>query len=127
MVAIGSTGSNRATARLLKAIAASPSGAVVLPGLDLELDDASCALIGGDAEHEAAFTHPQAALCRLLRILQVSRADVAELGRGHGAISARGRASYRRLCVRRIRPINGSPGARGQDRAQLDEAMAGVA
>ncbi len=80
VVAIGSTGSNRATARLLAAIAAAPQGAVVLPGLDLALDDGSFALIGEARAHDAAFTHPQAALARLLRALKVSRGDVAELG-----------------------------------------------
>jgi len=125
VVAIGSTGSNRATARLLKAIAASPSGAVVLPGLDLELDDASFALIGGDAEHEAAFTHPQAALCRLLRTLQVSRADVAELG--EMTAPQRARASF---ISQALRPADSTDQwiawRAGQDRAQLDEAVAGV-
>ncbi len=80
VVAIGSTGSNRATARLLAAIVAAPTGAVVLPGLDLDLDEASFALIGGDAEHEGASTHPQAALSRLLRALKIKRADVMPLG-----------------------------------------------
>ncbi len=80
IVAIGSTGSNRATARLLAAVAAAPKGAIVLPGLDLALDDAAFALIGGDARREAAFTHPQAALARLLRALKISRQDVVELG-----------------------------------------------
>ena len=80
VVAIGSTGSNAATARLLDEIASSPLGAVVLPGLDLGLDEAAWALIAGADGREAAFTHPQAALCRLLRTLQVSRAEVAELG-----------------------------------------------
>ena len=36
----GSTGANRATARLIAAIARAPQGAVVLPDLDLDLDDA---------------------------------------------------------------------------------------
>ena len=35
----GSTGANRATARLIAAIARAPKGAVVLPDLDLSLDD----------------------------------------------------------------------------------------
>ncbi len=39
VIAIGSTGTNRATARLLAAIAGAPHGAVVLPGLDLDLDE----------------------------------------------------------------------------------------
>ena len=39
----GSTGANRATARLIAAIARAPQGAVVLPGLDLDLDDGAWA------------------------------------------------------------------------------------
>src|SRR5208283_3829507 len=35
----GSTGANRANARLIAAIARAPQGAAVLPGLDLDLDD----------------------------------------------------------------------------------------
>ena len=43
VIAIGSTGTNRATARLLAALAAAPHGAVVLPGLDLDLDETAWA------------------------------------------------------------------------------------
>ena len=39
VIAAGSTGTVPATARLLKTIASLPNGAVVLPGLDLTLDD----------------------------------------------------------------------------------------
>ena len=41
MIAAGSTGSMPATAKLLATIARLPHGAVVLPGLDSDLDDAS--------------------------------------------------------------------------------------
>ena len=41
MIAAGSTGSMPATAKLLATIAQLPHGAVVLPGLDTRLDDAS--------------------------------------------------------------------------------------
>ena len=125
MVAIGSTGSNRATARLLKAIAEAPSGAVVLPGLDLELDDAAWALIGGDAAADAAFTHPQAALWRLLRTLQISRTNVAELG--EVAAPLRARAAFISQALRPADSTDQWIGWRaGQDRAALDAAMAGV-
>ena len=46
----GSTGANRATARLIAAIARSAQGAVVLPGLDLNLDDRAWAMIGASDE-----------------------------------------------------------------------------
>ena len=39
MIAAGSTGSMPSTAKFLHAVAALPQGAVVLPGLDTDLDD----------------------------------------------------------------------------------------
>jgi len=89
VIAIGSTGSNKATARLLAAIAAAPRGAVVLPGLDQGLDDESFAQIAGDRDHDASFTHPQAMLCRLLPLLGVTRDDVVSLGEMPPALAAR--------------------------------------
>src|SRR6266705_934576 len=50
VIAAGSTGSMPATAELIATIARLPHGAVVLPGLDTELDEASWAMIAGDAE-----------------------------------------------------------------------------
>ena len=81
VVAIGSTGTNRATARLLAAIARAPQGAVVLPGLDQDLDDVSFALAAaGDKEgREPSHGHPQSAMARLLPILGIARADVRAL------------------------------------------------
>ena len=81
LVAIGSTGTNRATAQLLTAIAHAPMGAVVLPGLDQELDDESWSLIAGDGEGIApSATHPQAALFRLIKTFDIQRADVVGIG-----------------------------------------------
>jgi ATP-dependent helicase/nuclease subunit B len=92
VIAIGSTGTNRATARLLAAIARAPKGAVVLPGLDLDLDDRAWAMIAGDPSQniEASFTHPQAALSRLLSLLQVKREVVVSLGEVAQSLAARG-------------------------------------
>src|SRR5437763_15342352 len=47
VIAAGSTGSMPATAKLLATIATLPHGAVVLPGLDTDLDNAAGELIGG--------------------------------------------------------------------------------
>src|SRR5690242_13170076 len=47
VIAAGSTGSMPATAKLLATIAALPHGAVVLPGLDTDLDEPSWELISG--------------------------------------------------------------------------------
>lgn len=126
VVAIGSTGSNRATARLLKAIAASPSGAVVLPGLDLGLDEAAWTLIGGDGDREAAFTHPQAALWRLLRTLGATRADVAELAAS--SVLQRTRADFVSQALRPAESTDQWIAYRaGVDNALFEKAMAGVA
>ena len=79
----GSTGTNRATARLIGAIARSSDGAVVLPDLDLDLDEASFASIGADDVGAAGAVagHPQAALRRLIGVIGVTRDDVKVLGR----------------------------------------------
>src|ERR1700677_2876064 len=75
----GSTGANRATARLIAAIARAPPGAVVLPDLDLDLDDATLGLAG----------HPQSVMRRLIGAIGVKREDVARLGSPPPALAAR--------------------------------------
>lgn len=71
IIAAGSTGTNPATRALLKAIAHHPRGAVILPGLDLGLDDDSWAALGAG--------HPQFAMKMLLDELAISRAQVSAL------------------------------------------------
>jgi ATP-dependent helicase/nuclease subunit B len=85
VIAAGSTGSMPATARFLKAIAVMPRGAVVLPGLDTDLDDDAWQLIGGatDAHGKisaAASNHPQFAMHALLDKFGLKRSDVEPLG-----------------------------------------------
>ena len=101
VVAIGSTGTNKATARLLAAIARAPQGAVVLPGLDQDLDDPSFALAFKSDEEgrEASHGHPQAAMARLLPILRIGRADVRALGMPEPV-----RAARVRLVAEALRP-----------------------
>jgi ATP-dependent helicase/nuclease subunit B len=86
----GSTGANRATARLIAAIAQAPEGAVVLPDLDLNLDDRTWAMIGGrdDGSHGLA-GHSQALLHRLIGAIGVKREDVTTLGALSPALAAR--------------------------------------
>jgi ATP-dependent helicase/nuclease subunit B len=80
IIAAGSTGSIPATAHLLAAIARLPTGAVVLPGLDRELDEPSWTAIGGlEGEGRPTPSHPQYGLKQLLRELGVTRESVAEL------------------------------------------------
>ncbi|MEI9887829.1 MAG: double-strand break repair protein AddB [Rhizomicrobium sp.] len=70
VIAAGSTGSTPATADLLKAIANLPDGAVVLPGLDRELDDESWANLDPG--------HPQFGMKQLLGRMEVRRSDVKD-------------------------------------------------
>ena len=71
VIIAGSTGSIPATAELMKALLDLPGGAIVLPGLDLALDDASWTAA---AEHPE---HPQAGLHHLLAGLNAERRDVS--------------------------------------------------
>jgi ATP-dependent helicase/nuclease subunit B len=85
VIAAGSTGSMPATAELLATIARLPHGAVVLPGLDTELDEAAWKLIGGRhdpsrRDHlDPASGHPQFAMHGLLRRLNIGRDAVTVL------------------------------------------------
>src|SRR5215471_4823019 len=83
VIAAGSTGSMPATAELIAAIAKLARGAVVLPGLDLELDAQSWDLIEGRREGAAvapAVEHPQFAMQALLRRIGIAREEVVALG-----------------------------------------------
>ncbi|MGY4483837.1 inactivated superfamily I helicase [Bradyrhizobium sp. LM3.2] len=82
VIAAGSTGSMPATARFLHAVASLPHGAVVLPGLDTDLDDDAWRSIGGVrdslgkfAEHPVS-NHPQYAMHALLDRFDIKRSDV---------------------------------------------------
>jgi len=70
VIAAGSTGSQPATRELLATIAGLPQGAVVLPGLDREIDEASWAKLDP--------THPQFGLRELLTALGHDRDGVAD-------------------------------------------------
>ena len=89
VIAAGSTGSIPATAELLAAIARLPAGAVVLPGLDLALDEASWREIGRADSPPASFGHPQAGLKKLLGVLGASREHVVEIAIAEPAVAAR--------------------------------------
>jgi ATP-dependent helicase/nuclease subunit B len=86
----GSTGANRATAELIAAIACSDNGAVVLPALDLHLDDRAWAMIDArDDGTQGLAGHPQALLHRLIRRIGVKRAEVRTLGPPPPRLAAR--------------------------------------
>ncbi|MDO9059512.1 MAG: double-strand break repair protein AddB [Bradyrhizobium sp.] len=86
VIAAGSTGSMPSTARLLHTIAGLPRGAVVLPGLDTDLDSDAWQLIGGERNADGRFTahpapnHPQFAMHALLDRFGIKRGDVEILG-----------------------------------------------
>jgi ATP-dependent helicase/nuclease subunit B len=86
VIAAGSTGSMPATAKFLHAVASLANGAVVLPGLDTDLDEASWQIIGGVRGADGRFTtppssnHPQHAMHALLNRLGIRRDDVEILG-----------------------------------------------
>ncbi len=105
IIAAGSTGSIPATAHLLATIARLPTGAVILPGLDRDLDEPSWSAIGGrpaggptsgtpptgrSEEGRATPSHPQYGLKQLLGEIGVTRESVAELA-PPGAFAARGK------------------------------------
>ena len=85
VIAAGSTGSIPATADLLATIAGLPNGAVVLPGLDIEMDQPSFeAIIAPDAR-PALLGHPQYGLAKLIGRIGILRSDVEELDRVESA------------------------------------------
>jgi ATP-dependent helicase/nuclease subunit B len=87
VIAAGSTGSMPATAKFLHAVSTLPQGAVVLPGLDTDLDDDAWQLIGGVKNAQGKFTtppasnHPQFAMHALLHRFGIKRSDVDILGK----------------------------------------------
>jgi len=98
VIALGSTGTQPATARLIAAIAARTNGTVILPGLDLDISEKDWACVGA-TEGEGAFTHPQTMLKRLLGTMRVARAEVRELG-----VSTPERKARRRLIAMAMAP-----------------------
>ncbi len=77
----GTTAAIPAVARLARAIALAPLGAVILPGLDLDLPEDAWAALGPE--------HPQAGLRRLLERLDATRGDVRVWPGASGARPAR--------------------------------------
>lgn len=123
VIAAGSTGSIPATATLLDTISRLPHGAVVLPGLDTDLDEETWAAVQRDTE--GGHGHPQFALARLLARIGANRSEVAILS----ALAAHGREA---IVSEALRPASASQlwkqrlhGDAFESRA--DAAMAGVA
>lgn len=98
VIAAGSTGSVPATAALLDVVAHLDHGGVVLPGLDLMLDDESWTLMSRDHPE-----HPQFGMARLLNRLNVARRDVRPLT---GTEPCAGTAARVRLLSETMRPAS---------------------
>jgi len=116
VVAAGSTGSAPVAADLLRAIAAAPQGAVVLPGLDVDLAETAWKDVGDQ--------HPQGALRRLLDRAGVDRAEVRAWDPAV-ATEAAGRWR-RRLINEALRPPDATADWLKQIDALRAEAPAGV-
>ena len=93
MIAAGSTGAAPANAALLKVIAELPQGAVVLPGLDLELAEKAWVEVGEQ--------HPQGAMKRMLDRAGVTRKGVKPWPHSPDSSSGRWR---RRIVNEALRP-----------------------
>jgi ATP-dependent helicase/nuclease subunit B len=105
VIVAGSLGSVPATAKLIAAVAKLPRGAVVLPGLDLDLDAAGWDGIEAGEGHTRtiAHGHPQAILHRLLGPdgLAMPRETIVPLGTPDA-----GRAARARLLSEALRPAD---------------------
>jgi ATP-dependent helicase/nuclease subunit B len=124
VIAAGSTGSMPATAKFLHVVASLPQGAVVLPGLDTDLDESSWQSIGGERNDEGRFTehpaasHPQYAMHALLERFGIGRGAVEILG----SFTSRGRDV---LLSEAMRPSSAT--AQWHDRLARPEIAAQIA
>ncbi|WP_074381182.1 double-strand break repair protein AddB [Bartonella doshiae] len=90
IIVAGATGSIPAVAYLLQVISRLPKGAVILPGLDLHMDEEQWETLGKVHEEKTAcdvfnhavdaFSHPQYHLKKLLSLIGCVRTHVREIG-----------------------------------------------
>jgi ATP-dependent helicase/nuclease subunit B len=125
VIAAGSTGSMPATAKLIATIAHLPNGAVVLPGLDMHLDDASWRSLAGTktawSEDTPCFGHPQFAMQGLLATIDISRSDIKQLA------SDAGRGAFMSEALRPAATTDRWPHPTDKTFAeQADRALAGI-
>jgi len=116
VIVAGVTGSVPATAELLKTVAGLEQGVIVLPGLDLDLDDRSWDILGqrrGPGQKAAGSgntppplsAHPQYSLKQLLDRLGLSRSEVRQLG-----VPGADHARRQKLVSEALRPADTSDG-----------------
>jgi ATP-dependent helicase/nuclease subunit B len=115
VIAAGSTGSVPATAELLRAIAYMANGAVVLPGIDLELDR--------EAWEATEAGHPQHGMRQLLAKMDATRGDV------EAWTPRRPGAARMRLLAEALRPAATTPAWRDlvqERRASIEAGLRGL-
>jgi ATP-dependent helicase/nuclease subunit B len=121
VIVAGSTGNIPATASLIEAVHGLPRGAIVLPGVDLWLDEASWEAIAQHPEH------PQAGMRQLFTRLGVSRAEVAMLPGGAPVCSGNARQPFVSEALRPSSTMAAWPGfIEAADAEAVRAALAGV-
>lgn len=87
VIILGATTTALAAQDLMKAVCALPKGALVLPGLDHQLDSDTWDVLGDGRVHPYQVGHGQTALKRILDSLGVTRQDVVVLGQKNGRLA----------------------------------------
>ena len=125
VIVAGSTGSIPATAELIATISRLPHGAVVLPGLDTDLDEDTWRLIAGDDRKGIAAVpgHPQFALQALLARIGITREGVVPLAQARGRERLMSEALRPAAATEKWRQIASDPGFE----AHADEALRALA
>lgn len=103
VIVAGVTGSIPATVALMRVVAGLPNGALVLPGLDLDLDEESWQAIQRPAPDVAHPEHPHFGMKRLLDALGIDRQDIQPLP---GATLPRQSVERNRLVSEAMRPAS---------------------
>lgn len=111
VIVAGSTGSVPASAKLMKLVARLPKGALVLPGLHADMDEASWQAL--DA------THPQFTMRELLERMGVTRHEVKNWG-------AETTLSPRAVLIREALRPAATTGVWRDGVADIDQALAGL-
>ena len=124
VIAAGSTGSMPATASLLATIAKLPHGAVVLPGLDTDLDES---VLGADRRDQGRRARRAGAVVRASAACDAraccAGSELSATKSLRSARAARAKNSHRRRYARPRRP---STGRQHRDAAARDAAFAGI-
>lgn len=101
VIVAGSNNAAPANAAFLAAVARQRQGAVILPGLDLTMDDVAWDAVG-EGDGPAGAGHPQHSLKCLLDRMACARRDVRPLGRAPKPLELRERLVVRALCPARM-------------------------